>query len=274
MMLKFLFWILLLGNAGLLAYQQGYFDALLPSGREPARMKQQLNADKLRLVPPPDPNQPPPAPPAAEQAPASPAEPAAPAMPAAPVTPVTPPAPPAPTAPAAPAAVAPVSTSAAATPKKKDIIACTEIGGFNPEDAKRFAAQLAPLALGDRVSQRPLQEVANHMVYIPPQADREGAEKKAGELRKLGIEDFFIIQDNSPLRWGISLGVFKHEEAARAHLAALGQKGVRTARIGQRTVTSSQVAFRLRDIDAETKSALDKIRTGFPKQEVRACEGA
>lgn len=97
-------------------------------------------------------------------------------------------------------------------------------------------------------------------------------EKKAGELRKLGVEDFFIIQDNSPMRWGISLGVFKQEDAARTHLAALNQKGVQSARIGQRTVTSSQVAFQIRDLDKEGKAAFDKIKAGFPRQETRKCQ--
>jgi hypothetical protein len=235
MMLKIFFWLLLLGNAGLFAYQQGYFDTILPSGREPARMKEQINADKVRLV-----SAPAPAPKAPEPQP----EPAPPA--------------------AAPAPAAEV--------KKPVVLACTEIGNFGPDEAKRFSAELAPLSLGERVKQRPVQEVASHMVYIPPQADKEGAEKKAGELRKLGVEDFFIIQDNSSMRWGISLGVFKHEEAARAHLAALGQKGVRSARIGQRMVTSNQVAFQVRELDEDAKSALDKIKAGFPKQESRKCD--
>ncbi len=219
-MLKFFFWILLLANAGLFAYQQGYFAVLLPSGREPARMDNQLNADKIRLVPPP-----PPVP--------------------------------------APAAV-----------KTEEVVACAEIGNFNPEEAKRFTAQLVALSLGERLSQRPVQEVASHMVYIPPLADKDTAEKKAGELRRLGVNDFYIIQDNSDLRWSISLGVFKLEEAARAHLVSLSQKGVRSARIGQRGVTSNAVAFQLRELDANTKSALEKISADFPKQELRNCEPA
>lgn len=249
MMLKFFFWILLLANAGLLAYQQGYFDTLLPSGREPVRLKNQLNADKVRLIPSPPPA-PEPAPAAAQEPPAAPA--------------------------AEPKEVKDVKEDKAPAEAKDAkapvVVACAEIGNFNPDEAKRFTAQLAASPLGEHVSQRAMQEVASHMVYIPPQADKESAEKKAGELRRMGIEDFFIIQDNSSLRWGISLGVFKQEEAARAHLANLAQKGVRSARIGQRSVTSSQVAFRLRDLDADAKKAFDRIRADFPKQELRGCE--
>lgn len=241
MMLKIFFWLLLLGNAGLFAYHQGHFDALLPTGREPARMKEQVNADKVRLVSPPAPK------------------------------PSAPPAEPAPQA-DAPAPTPAPAQAAAPEAKKPVVVACTEIGNFLPDEAKRFSAELASLSLGDRVKQRALQEVGSHMVYIPPQADKEGAEKKAGELRKLGVDDFFIIQDNSSMRWGISLGVFKHEEAARAHLAALGQKGVRSARIVQRMVTSNQVAYQVRELDEDTKAALDKIKAGFPKQDVRKCD--
>lgn len=216
-MLKFFFWTMLLANGALLAYQQGYFDTMVPSGREPARMKAQLNADKITLI--------------AEPAPA------------------------------------PVPAAAA----KPETIACVEIGNFNPEDAKRFGEQLATLSLGERVKEREIREAASHMVYIPPLADKAAAEKKAGELRKLGIEDFFIIQDNSSMRWGISLGVFRQEEAARTHLDNLNKMGVRSARIGQRGVASTAVAFQLREIDAETKRALDRIKEGFPKQEMRVC---
>jgi hypothetical protein len=216
MMLKFFFWILLLANGALLVYQQGYFDALLPSAREPARMREQFNADKIKLIPEPAP---------------------------------------------APEASA-----------KPEAIACAEIGNFDPEDAKRFSEQLAALSLGERVKEREIREAASHMVFIPPLADKAGADKKAGELRNLGIEDFYIIQDNSSMRWGISLGVFRQEEAARAHLADLSRKGVRSARIGQRSVASTAVAFQLREIDAETKRALDRIKESFPKQETRPCQ--
>lgn len=260
MMLKFFFWILVLANAGLFAYQQGYFDAFVSSGHEPARMKDQLNADKIKLIPAPPPA------PVAAPAPASTPVPApAPAEPAAASEPAV--------ADATPAKTVAEKTQEEKKPedKKPQLIACTEIGNFGPEDAARFAAQLARASLGEGVTKRPIQEATSHIVFIPPQADKESAEKKASELRSLGIEDFFIIQDNSNLRWGISLGVFKQEEAARTHLANLNQKGVRSARIAPRTVSSSMVAFQLHNLDAEKKKTLDKIKADFPKQEIHRC---
>jgi len=229
-MLKFFFWILLLANGALLTYRQGYLDTMLPSGREPARMSNQFNADKVKLV--------------ATNA--------------------------APTASAAPAASVPPSAEKNAPPEA--MVACTEIGNFNPEDAKEFEAKLAALALGERVSRRGVQETSSYIVHIPSQGDKEGADKKASELRRLGITDYYVMHDNnSSMRWAISLGVFRTEEAARTHLAGLSQKGVRTARISPRITTTNLAAFQLRDINAGQKSEVEKIKADFPKQEIRAC---
>ena len=260
-MLRFFFWILVLANAALFGYQRGYFEFWLPSGHEPARAGRQLNAEKIKLVAAPAPSSA--AVPAPAPAPA--VEPAA--VPAAETTPTDVAQQAAPIAAAVPEPPAPPPEK-----KKPAVLACTEIGNFGPEDARRFSAQLAPLSFAGRVEQRPVREVTSHIVYIPPQADREAAEKKAEELRGLGIADFFIIQDNSNLRWGISLGVFKTDEAAHTHLASLIQKGVRSARITERTATL--VAFRVRGLEPEQKAALERIKAKFPKQEIRRCEPA
>lgn len=228
-MLKILFGLLVAINGGLLAYQQGWLDTLLPSSREPSRLSQQLHPEQLVLLPVPDGKTP------------------------------------APVAPPPVVAAAPAPTAAAESAPA--VIACTEIGNFDMTDAQRFETRLADLSLGDRLTRRAIADNTRHIVYIPPLANREAAERKAAELRKFGIEDFFIIQDGSALQWGISLGVFKTDEAARNHLAALNKKGVRSAKVG----TGSRVAFQLRGIDAATRGSIDKIREDFPRQQWRDC---
>ena len=110
------------------------------------------------------------------------------------------------------------------------------------------------------------------MVFIPSQGSKDGADKKVSELRRIGVTDFFVIQEQGPLHWGISLGVFKTEEAAKQHLANLNNKGVRTARIMPRTVTTSKFAYQLRALSADEKAKFDLIKAGFPAQEVRNCQ--
>ena len=243
-MLKLFFWILIATNGALFAYRMGYLDSLFAEKSEPQRVVNQLNADKLKLVNAGKP---------ASATPSSPASVSAVAAPSAPVS-------------------VQASTPPPVTPAKpQKIVACTEVGDFANSETRKMEARLTELALGERQSRRVIQEVATHMVFIPPQASKEGADKKASELKALGVTNFFIIQDNSKLRWGISLGVFKSQAAARSHLASLQKKGVRSARIGARSVTGSKVAYVLRDLDESSLKALGKIMSDFPEQKAREC---
>ena len=156
--------------------------------------------------------------------------------------------------------------------KKPDMIACLEVGNFAASEVKEFETQLKQLALGDRQSKSNVTEAASNMVYIPPLGSKENADKKATELKRIGITDFFIVQDQSDMRWGISLGVFKTEEAAKAHLANLTGKGVRSARIGPRSVSATKFAYQLRDITPDEKARLDGIKEEFASQEIRSCQ--
>ena len=110
------------------------------------------------------------------------------------------------------------------------------------------------------------------MVYIPSQGDQAGAQKKVEELRQRGVTNFFVMQDNSDLRWGISLGVFKTDATAQKLLAQLRQQGVLSARIGTRSVATSKVVFQIRDLDPASATALDRIAADFPEQQLRSCE--
>jgi cell division septation protein DedD len=221
-MLKFVFWSLLAANAVLLAYSQGVLGNFKGNEREPARMKSQLNTDKLVLVP-------------AARASAAAPEPARP--------------------PAEPAA-------------------CLEVGDFAAAEARRFEARLAPLGLGERLTRQVLgaADTSSYMVYIPPQGGKEAADRKAAELKTLGVTNYFILSDGSPLKWGISLGVFKSEAAAQTLLAALNKQGVHSARIAARGGQAGKVAFQLRDVDAPTKTKIDDIAGSFPAVETRGCK--
>ncbi len=249
-MLKFVLFVLLAGNALLFAYSQGHLEGLVSSGREPARLSNQINPNKIKLLPA-----------AAQAAPGSPSQ-----LPLAPATPGL--------ATAMPASVASSGTGTGAelaAVKKPGAQSCTEIGNFNLAEAKRFEAQLTAFALVDKLTRREIKEMSSHMVWIPPQGGKEGADKKAGELRNLGVTDFYIILENTPQRWGISLGIFKTEEAARGQLNALSQKGVRSARLVEHKIPLTKAAFQLRQLDAGGKEILERVRQGFPGQEARDC---
>ncbi|WGG49752.1 SPOR domain-containing protein [Rugamonas sp. DEMB1] len=231
-MLKFIFWSLLAANAALFAYGQGYLGHFSGNEREPARLRNQLNGGRLTLV-------------SAERANG-----------------------------AAAAADTAGSPAAAAKPAPPQLLACLEIGNFVLADARRFEAQLAPLGLGDRQARHnlPGTEVSSYIVFIPPQGSKEAADKKAAELKQLGVSNYFVMSDNSAMRWAISLGVFKTEPAAQNLLAALQKQGVRSAKLAPRMSGSKLLAYQFRDVDATLKGKLEQLRAGHPGTEARACK--
>lgn len=249
-MLKLFIGLLLLIDMGLYGYNAGYLGNGTREGREPGRVTNQFNADRIRRV---EPN-------ASVSLPAIAATPASTDVVAATGNPPA-------TEKTAVSAQSPASSPATAA-------SCIEIGNFDAADAHRFETQLGSPGLGKRLRWRSVQEVERHIVYIAPAADKEGAQRNAAELRRLGIDDFYVIQDNSDLRWGISLGIFKTADAARQHVADLTQKGVSSAKIAARPGANSKTAYQLRGLDAAASANLAQIRLGFPHQELRACAPA
>lgn len=241
-MLKWIFWLLLGVNGVVLALGQGWLGNYGAEQHEPGRLKQQLNSGRMTLL-------------TQQQALADPAN----SISAAAVT-------------AADKVAAP--TPAPAAPAKPQIYACTEVGNFVLADARRFEALLEPLDLGDRQSRRNVagQEISGYNVYIPPQGSKEGADRKANELKQLGVTDYYVVSDNSPLRWGIALGVFKLEAGAQAQLAALNRQGVHSARVGPRYSAGKLLAFQFRDLDAKTRARIERITESFDDQDLRSCK--
>jgi hypothetical protein len=156
-------------------------------------------------------------------------------------------------------------------PPKVPPVACLELGAFSPVDVPRVQQALEPLALGSRLSQRRAQEIASYWVFIPPLRSRQAANQKAAELKKLGVEDFFVVLEDPKARFAISLGVFKTEEAARSRLAELRTKGVRTARVGPKETSVQKVYFAIREVPDALVAKLNDLRQGFAGTELKDC---
>ena len=106
-------------------------------------------------------------------------------------------------------------------------------------------------------------------VHISSFADRAAAHKKASELPRFGVEDYFIVEDGD--RYAISLGVFNSEKGARDRLAALRTKGVQSARIGLKPDPTGTVGLELRG-PAQYEDALREVLpTLAPKQTPQSC---
>jgi hypothetical protein len=157
-------------------------------------------------------------------------------------------------------------------PDKTAAAPCIEWGSFALADAPRAEQALEPLALGTRLAQRRTEEVAGWWVFIPPQGSRQAAIRKASELKSLGIDEYFIVQEDGEHRWALSLGVFRSEDAAQAHLAVLRTQGVRTARVGPRETVVPKVWLQVKSVDAPLQARLKEIARQVEGSELRACQ--
>ena len=234
-MLKFVFWLLAGVNLLVFAIGQGYLGSFRSETHEPGRLKNQVAADRLVLL-------------TAQQALAASAA-----------------------APPAPAVAAPAPLA----PKPAVALVCTEVANVRPADAARFDARLARLELGSRQSRREIAstDYTSYIVFIPPQGSKEAAERKAAELKALDVTNFFIMNADSPMKWAISLGVFKSEAAAQTQLATLNKQGVHSAKVaGRSSAAATRIAYQFRGIDAATSARIEKIADAFPDLETRACK--
>lgn len=262
-MLRFLFWLLLAANAGLAAFQMGWLGHWTLDTHEPERLKQQHHVNLLKQVSASAASTP-----AADSADTDAARTDAEGEKKAETktdgkTD---------TKPDTKADAKPEAKPEAKAEKKPEPLACMEIGNFQQSDLAKVEEKLRTLGLGDRQTRVNISETATHMVYIPSQGSKEGADKKVGELKRIGVGDYFVIQDQSALKWGISLGVFKTEEAAKQHLAQLNNKGVRTARIMPRAVSSTRFAFQFRQVTADEQAKWDSIKASLPAFDTRSCQ--
>jgi hypothetical protein len=148
---------------------------------------------------------------------------------------------------------------------------CFEWGSFSVADASRAEKTLEPLALGPRLAHRRIEETAGWWVFMPPQGSRAAALKKAVELKARDIDDYFIVQEEGPWRWALSLGVFRTEEAAQARLEALRGQGVRSAQVGARDTVVPKVWLQVKGVDGPLQARLNEAARGMEGSELREC---
>jgi len=150
--------------------------------------------------------------------------------------------------------------------------ACIEWGGFGAGELARAQGALDRLGLGARARRVEVSVTAGYWVFIPPQRSQVAMERKVTELRKLGVNEYFLLVDPGRWRYAISLGVFRSEAGATRYLAQLRQKGVRSATVGEREQRVTQTAFLIREPTEEESANLAELKNEFPGSELRVVE--
>ena len=143
--------------------------------------------------------------------------------------------------------------------------ACVEFSGVAQPDLPRLRDAFTAMKLGDRLSERRVEETTRYWVYMPPARDRRTAETTLAQLRRLNVTDVSIRPDNA-----ISLGVFSNEDGARRFLASLDAKGVKGADVGPFAKELRDVVMLVKEPDTETVARLALLQRDFKGAQLRA----
>lgn len=251
-MLRFALLVLLIANAGYLAWSQGWMATLgwAPEEQsEPYRLKQQVRPEVLDIAP----------------APATPAP-----APSAP-TPLPAPAPyPAPMPEAVPAAK--TMASAAAVAQEEILPQPTICLQTENMDEAQFKQLQSVLVQNDFPSSN--WQVLNTtisgrwMVYLGKFANETALEKRRAELRnrKIGYD-----RAGGNFEPGLSLGRFSTEEAATRELGNMLNQGIRGARVVQERAGQTLYALRFSQVTAAQQTRLQALQTAFQGKSLRFC---
>jgi len=148
-------------------------------------------------------------------------------------------------------------------------LGCYEWGIFSKNNLAVAKAVLTRLALSSIERKQTSQEAQRFWVYIPPLKSTAFAQTKAEELKALGIQDIFIVQEPQ-WRNAISFGVFQDEKLASNLLGELKSKGVSSATKNLRNQGKEHVSLLLKDVPASAATVLGDMKAEFPGSEVKA----
>lgn len=147
-------------------------------------------------------------------------------------------------------------------------VACANWGSFPESQAVVVETRLAPLEFGARLSRTTTAATTNYLVIIPPITARADLNARSEELKRLGVADQFVINEGE-LRYGISLGYFRSEEAANRHLASLKAKGIEGAIVKPKPSGNVSVTLHIKDVTAAERNALEEIAGGLSGAQLR-----
>ena len=160
-------------------------------------------------------------------------------------------------------ASAPELVTQASAPVVQEPISCYKWGNFTKTNLPAAQVVLVRLGLQSVISQEAgAREDRRFWVYYPPLKSAGLAQKKADEIRTMGVDELFIVQD-SQWRNAISFGLFQEEQLATALLNDLLAKGVKGATKALRSPGKSLSSLFVKAVSADAALELQKIKPEF-----------
>ena len=230
-MLRLLVLVLVLANAGYLAWSQGWLGSygFAPAVQaEPHRLTRQLRPEAMRLLSAAE----------ARQLDVS-------------------------------ASTAANSTSAQASPASLPATECLQAGPFTDEQANPLRGRLQASLPTGSWSLEPGTDGGRWMIYMGKYTDGDTLAIKRSELRQIGVT--FEVLASPAFGPGLSLGRFGSAVDAETEFGKLVQRGVRSARVVQERPDVRGQLLTLPATDAYLRSLLDGLKPQLAGKALVAC---
>lgn len=147
---------------------------------------------------------------------------------------------------------------------------CYKWGNFTKTNLPAAQVVLVRLGLQSVINQEAgAEEDRRFWVYYPPLKGAAIAQQKADEIRAMGVDELFIVQD-SQWRNAISFGLFQDEQLASALLNDLLAKGVKGATKALRSPGKSLSSLLVKAVSADAAIELQKIKPEFVGTELES----
>ncbi len=149
---------------------------------------------------------------------------------------------------------------------------CVVLSDMAPAESESLESLLKEKLPAFKVVRTTLPGTSSFWVNMPPLKNKRDAENKAAELKKLGVKEFFIVQESGPNNLAISLGLFSTGEAAEAALEALRDKGVRSARVTERPLKPALAHLEIRGPEGQLVEMNQIIAEAVPETRRSECK--
>jgi len=158
------------------------------------------------------------------------------------------------------------------TIENKSADTCILLSDWPSATADQLESRLAEKFSAFKVSRTQVASGNGYWVFIPPLANKKDVDSKVADLKKLGVTEFFVVQESGANNRAISLGVFSGKDAATAFLEKLRAKGVKSAKVAERPAKESVATLEIRGPEAQADAVRQAVVEVLPEAKPGACK--
>lgn len=156
----------------------------------------------------------------------------------------------------------------AETASETQIANCYEWGTFSDVALDNALKMLAGMNIQASTKALDKEQEKRYWVYRAPLKTPAEAQKKAAELKALGVKDLFVVQEE---KWknAISFGIFEDEQLATKLVQELRAKGIKNIEKNIRSNGLGQHSLVLNTLTENQIAEINQLKPNFPAAELK-----